>query len=1606
MLLIRLGQLEAGCTVTGDLARWRSDGVLEFLGRSDFQVKIRGFRIEPGEIEAALGRHPAVAQSVVIAREDKPGDKRLVAYVTVAAGCDVDRSALRAHLARSLPDYMIPSAFVFLERLPLTSNGKLDRHALPPPESMAETSGRGPRTPQEDILCTLFAEVLGIDRVGIDDDFFALGGHSLLATQLVSRIRASLDLEIALRSLFENPTVEGLAKQLDKRRAARPSLVPMPRPAEIPLSFAQRRLWFLDRLEGPSPTYNIPLAVRLRGALDPAALEAALGDVVEHHESLRTIFPDSLGVPRQYILEPAAARLQLAITTVSESGLSAALAAAGRCCFDLSSEPPLRAHLFVLGASEYVLLLVLHHIAGDGWSLAQLARDLARSYAARCCGVAPGLPKLAVQYADYTLWQQKVLGEEDDPEGAIARQLAFWTDTLKNLPDQIDLPTDRPRPAVASYRGESVSLELRADLHRGLFELARQEQTSLFMVLQAGFAALLTRLGAGNDIPIGSPIAGRTDSSLDDLIGFFVNTLVLRTDTSGNPSFRELIARIRTTNLAAYGNQDLPFERLVETLNPARSLARHPLFQVMLAFQNDLEVSIELPGLTTRSEPVDTASAKFDLLLNLSERREPDGSPAGINGVLEYATDLFDRTSVEVMAGRLVRLLETAVAAPDTPIGRIDILSPAERRTILEEWNNTGHPIPPTTLTELFNAQVDKTPDAVALVFGQDRLTYTQLDARANQLAHHLRVLGVGPEYVVGLCVERSLDMIVGLIGILKAGAAYLPLDPDYPPERLAFMLKDASVPVVVTHAANSNLVSTHGAHIVCLDTNWSTIARQPVTAPALCLDPTNSAYVIYTSGSTGRPKGVTMGHGAISNLITWSSNEIPGGLGTAVAQFTATSFDVSVQEIFSALTTGKTLFLCANNTRRDPADFVDWLASHNINELFAPTAIVDCVCEIISEKTHDPTVLRHIAQAGETLTLNNNLRTFFRLNKRTHLHNHYGPTETHVGSSYVFSREVSDWPRFAPIGRPIWNTRIYVLDEWLNPVPVGVIGELYIAGAGLARGYLRRAGLTAERFVADPFGPEGSRMYRTGDLARWRSDGVLDFLGRSDFQVKIRGFRIEPAEIEVVLARHPAVAQTAVIACEDKLGGKRLVAYVVATAGYSVDQPALRTHLSRSLPDYMLPTAFVVLERLPLTHNGKLDRHRLPEPESTNTNVLYRAPREGYEALLCRLFAELTGAATVHPDENFFELGGSSLTATRLLARFRRQTGKEIPLRLMFQNPTPSSLTNALSKASQFRVAHETLLALQPLGHKPPFFCVHSIGGGIFHMRYLADGMGQDRPFFSLCVTAKDDDLSETIEQIAARYVAAILKRRPAEPFYHLGGYSFGATVAYEMARQMTEQGYKIGMLAIIDSCWPGWKLTLGNVLPTVCQWAINVPRFVRDEASVFSTARLKGQVSRTVHGWFHAALGLPPTIANLLDLNRHEPETFARLEAHLRVSLAYKPRQCLVPVELFRANVQPIRFPCQDYALGWGVVAERAVTVHRVSGNHYSMVNEPHVFRLAELISNALDHRDALLNRAPVDFRPTRRAANLTDAANRSFGFNSTRRVAGCRRSHGHRY
>ncbi|MFJ4816067.1 amino acid adenylation domain-containing protein [Streptomyces sp. NPDC088801] len=1281
---------------TGDRVRWRADGNLEFVGRADEQVKIRGFRIEPGEVAAVLAGHPGLRQAAVVVREDTPGDSRLVAYAVPA---ESDRSSaegglateVRGFAAERLPGYMVPAAVVLLPMLPLTLNGKLDRTALPVPQYGAGT-GRGPVTARETMLCEAFADILGVSAVGADDDFFALGGHSLSATRLANRIRAGLGVELPVRTLFESPTPAGLARWLGKAAAARTPLAPHARPERVPLSFAQQRLWFLSRLEGPSATYNIPLIMRLSGPLAVEALRSALGDVVARHESLRTVFPDDEGTPCQLVLDGERAHPPFAVTKAAGQELGAALRAVSLRPFDLTRDLPLRAELFRTAPTEHVLLLVMHHVATDGWSTRPLAQDLAAAYQARCAGAAPAWPELPVQYADFALWQR---ARTDLAPDGTSSELSFWTRELADLPEELDLPYDRPRPSAASYRGDTVAMTLDADTHAAVVRLARRTRTTVFMVLQAALSALLSRLGGGTDIPLGTPVAGRQDEALHDLVGFFANTLVLRTDLSGAPTFEELLARVHATDLAAFAHQSVPFERVVEAVNPTRSLSRSPLFQVMLVMQTADEYdAFTLPGLAVTVEEGRTGTSKFDLLFSFTESYA-GGAADGIDGVLEFSTDMFDTATAHALAGRLLSLLRAVLARPDRPVTEIDLLTAGERRRVLTEWNDTAVELPADNLPEAFQRQVARTPDAEAVLTDDVTLSYAELNTRANRLAHLMIRRGIGPERYVAVRLPRSADLIVAFLAVLKTGAAYLPVDPAYPAERIRYILSDARPVLMVTSSALDPLPDTPDALFLDDTDTVRELSREAATDPADAdrttpLLPDTSSYVIYTSGSTGRPKGVVMTAVALRNLLAWNASAVAVRAGARVAQFSAISFDASEHEILSALFNGKAVCVPDDETRLDPSALARWLDQHDVDELFAPDLVVGAVCEAAREQGLALDSLRHVMQAGEALRLTGGVREFHASRPHVRLHNHYGPSETHVVTGYTLPDRVPDWPTAAtaPIGAPIWNTRAYVLDRRLRPVPPGVSGELYLAGVCLARGYLNRPDLTAERFVADPFGPEGARMYRSGDLVRRQPDGTLEFLGRADDQVKLRGFRIELGEVESVLTRHPRIAAAAVVVREDRPGDRRLVAYVAPLAGGSSPEAGeLRRHVCATLPDYMVPAAFISLDVLPLTINGKLDRRALPAP--TYDGVLTgAAPRDVRETILCQAFADILGLPEVGIHDSFFELGGHSLLATRLVNKVRSLLEAEVTIQALFESPTVAGLAERLRDRAPARPA------------------------------------------------------------------------------------------------------------------------------------------------------------------------------------------------------------------------------------------------------------------------------------------------------------------------------
>ncbi|MEV0248805.1 non-ribosomal peptide synthase/polyketide synthase [Nocardia sp. NPDC050712] len=1306
---------------TGDIVRWTTSGQLEFAGRVDDQVKIRGFRVEPGEIETVLAQHPSVSQAVVLARATDTGDKQLVGYVV---GERLDGGAVRAFAAERLPDFMVPAVVLVLDAVPLTAGGKVDRAALPVPDLRSTLKYRAPRSTEEQSLAQLFADILGHDRVGLDDNFFALGGHSLLATRLASRIRAVLGAEVPIRTIFAAPTVAQLATRLHAGVQLRPAVSAYPRPEVLPLSYAQRRLWFIHRLEGPSATFNIPLAVRVRG-LDVAALRGAVGDVVARHESLRTIVVDADGVPAQRVLDEVA--VPCTVTEPDAADVPAAVTAAARYAFDLTAEIPIRASVIRCGADECVLVLLLHHIAGDGWSMAPLLRDLSVAYAARLAGRAPRWEPLPVQYVDYTLWQQNLLGAPEDPGSLVSRQFEYWRGELDGVPEQLRLPTDRPRPRVASYRGDVVAFAIDAEIRSAVERLAAREGTTVSMVLQSALAVLLCKLGAGEDIPLGTPIAGRTDDSLADLVGFFVNTWVLRARVAPGMSFTEVLAQVRGKALSAYENQDVPFELLVELLNPVRSAAHHPLFQVSLAFQNNALPALELPGAGFEPYATSVAAARFDLFFNIADTAA--GQPW--TGLVEYATELFDRATVEAMAARLVRVLDLVVSDPDVAVGAIDVLDAGERASLVRGLNDTAEATPDTTLVELFRTQAVRTPEAVAVVCGDTELTYRDLDIQATRLAQVLITRGVGPDRLVAVALPRSTELIVALLAVLRAGGAYLPIDPGYPADRLAFILADAAPVGVLTDSATAPLLPATAAQHICLDTLDLVDSAGIESAPPVCpdsldlhggadaegaVDPRNLAYVIYTSGSTGVPKGVGVTHRNVANLVAqaWT-----GGAGDRVLVHSSVAFDASTFEIWPALCSGATLVV-ATAQRSDPLELTQLVEARAVTAMFATPPLLAALLEHVDSVPGNPLrSLRRVVAGGSQLST--------AVVARMHAHcadmqvvNGYGPTETtacvtdfvagstgttvsvteyvdgssetaacvtdhvdgpmdaaasaagHVGGSVETAACATDYVAgiglggVVPIGRPTGNVRVFVLDSGLSPVPVGVPGELYVAGEQVARGYYGRTSATAARFVPDPFDPAGGgRMYRTGDIVRWTAGGQLAFEGRADDQVKIRGYRVEPGEVETVLARHPGVSRAVVV-----VGDNQLIGYVV---GVGLDGADVRAFAAEQLPEFMVPAAVMVIDSVPLTANGKLDRAALPDPQFA-ASARYRAPRTDAERVLTTVFAEVLGVARVGVDDSFFELGGDSIRSIQVVSR-ARALGVEISPREMFEHRTAARL-------------------------------------------------------------------------------------------------------------------------------------------------------------------------------------------------------------------------------------------------------------------------------------------------------------------------------------------
>ncbi|WP_406694054.1 amino acid adenylation domain-containing protein [Singulisphaera sp. Ch08] len=1541
---------------TGDLARWRTDGTLECLGRLDHQVKIRGHRIELGEVEDALNALPQVQAAVAVARPDAQGNAQLVAYLVTA---DEDRTTTTAELRRwlknALPEPMIPSAFVLLDTLPLTPNGKVDRNALPDPNTQLIAAGEpyeAPRNQAERLVAQTWELVLKRERVGIHDNFFSLGGHSLLATQVASRLRDAFNTDIPLRTLFEATTVAALAQRLDSLRqgpqkAVASPIVAGPRGGSAPASLAQQSLWFLDRLAPGQPTFNINGAARLKGPLDVEALDHAFNEIVRRHDALRTTFAMSDGSPVQ-VIAPAR-ELRLATMDLRHWPEQRREAEAERLAhdearrpFNLAQGPLVRAVLLQLGDFDHVLLLTMHHIVTDGWSFGVAVRELATLYESRRAGVQSPLPELPIQYADFATWQRNWL-QGDVLEGLIG----YWTKQLAGV-SPLEMPTDRPRPAVRAARGANRLFAISPELTARLEALGHREGATTFMVLLAAFQTLLHRYSGQDDFAVGTPIANRNRAEIEGLIGFFVNMLALRADLSGDPSFRELLGRVRQVALEAYEHQDLSLDKLIEVIQPPRDPSRTPLFQVMFVLQN--APMPDLAGGDLTLEPLfvgaGNGTAKFDITLALEENGD------GLAGGVEYNTELFDEATIARMLGHFQTLLEAIAADPEQRLSRLPILTEPERLHLVGEASRTTVEQSPSKLADCihqrFEVQADHAPETIALVSGDVQIRYGALEHRANQLARHLRAVGVTPERPVAIAVADPITKVIGLLGVLKAGGAYLPLDPTLPKQRIASILADAQVRLLLTDAALRATLPVSDVLIVDLDADRDQIAAWPGDRLPATAKPANLAYVISTSGSLGQPKGVAVSHASLTTALdAWKVAyrlEQPGTRHLQMANF---AFDVFTGDWVRALGSGGTLVFCPRETMLDPQALHELMVRERVTcAEFVPTVIENLLPYLeVAGKSLD---FLELIVVGSDLWHAGEYERLRRLaGPATRVVNSYGLTEATIDSTF-FEGSLADRPanRPVPIGRPLNNSRVFVLDRDLQPVPVGVPGELHIGGLGLARGYHHRPALTASAFVPNPFSESpGERLYKTGDVVRWLPDGNLELVGRIDHQVKVRGFRIELAEVEAALVQHPDVREAVAAVARDK----SLVAYVVPRPGHTIAPETLRRAILDILPRPMIPSTFLVLDALPQTSSGKVDRNALPPIEGATTARAGAAvaPRDDVERELVRIWEDLLNVHPVGVTDDFFDLGGHSLLAVRLTARIEERFGRKLSLSTLFLGATIEDLAATLRAGNHEQArAWSPLVPIRPSGTGRPFFCVHPIGGNVLCYHELARHLGADRPVFGLQAAGLEGDQpAETrLGLMAARYLEAIREIQPEGP-YHLGGWSLGGVVAFEMARQLQAQGQQIATLILIDS------QTIAGALGGVGQ--------VTDDqiaaAFLLDLTRASGGSAESKPGEDWGDLvNQGARIAEQLAAEFGQ-ERLERLQAVFKANFLaladYAPEPFAGRLVLIRAQGH-LADGLFDSTMGWGALATEGVTTHVLPGDHYALLKTPTVEALAKIV------------------------------------------------------
>ena len=1551
---------------TGDLARYRADGNIEFLGRIDHQVKIRGFRIELGEIETLLSQHQAVQQAVVIVWEVHQTDKRLVAYIIPNRKVVPTPTELRQFLTKQLPDYMVPAAFIILEKLPLTSNGKINRQALPTPkllERIIDGKPVAPRTPLEELLTTIWTEVLELEFIGIADNFFELGGHSLLIFQVISRVQQRLQVQLSPSILFEYPTIAELAQHLESRRGNQPQQQPISvRQPNLPLSFFQEQLWFLAQLNPNVPSYNESVTIHINHKVNVAALEQSLNEIIKRHEALRTHFVSVSGQPVQMIMPPPTLKLPvvdmrslpLELRPVKAQQLATQDA---QRSFDLSQYILLRAILVQLETAQYRLFLTLHHLIIDGGSLAIFLKELAILYEALSTGQLSPLPKLPIQYADFANWQRQSLSAE-----GVDSQVSYWKAIFgDNLP-LLQLPTDHPRPVTSIFPGAKQYLVLSKNLTEALKTLSQQAGVTLFMTLLAAFKTLVYRYTGQDDIVVGTVAAVRNRPELEHLIGYFLNTLLLRTDLSGTPTFQQLLGRVREVTLGAMAHKDLPFITVVEILNIERHFGQNALFQVAFTLDPSMP-EIDLGWSLTQSD-IDNGTAKFDLYLGLEEK------PEGLTGRIEYRTDLFEADTIERMIGHFQTLLEGIVTNPFERISELPLLTEKERHQLLVEWNDTQTDYPKDKcIHHLFEEQVEQIPDHVAVVFEDQKITYRELNAKANQLAHYLQTLGVKPEVLVGICVERSIEMVIGLLGILKAGGAYVPLDPTYPAARLAFMLEDAQVLVLLTKQklVDKLPLSKSKAQILCLDSDWETISQYNDKNHISEIKPENLAYVIYTSGSTGKPKGVMVEHHNVLAMLYGFEHFAPSDkllIGTSVCPF---SFDVSVWEFFSNLGFGGTLHILRPENFTNPENFSNYLIKHDITCTYIPPALLsDLVTQL--EKLGNRIALNRILVGVEPIE-QGILQRFRQLSENMYIINGYGPTETTICATFFSFKNAIDFKQRTPIGTAVLGYQVYLTDFNLQPVPIGVPGELHIGGAGLARGYLNRPELTAEKFIKNPFSDEpGSRLYKTGDLARYLPDGNIEFLGRIDNQVKIRGFRIELGEIETVLAQHASVREVAVITHEDQAGNQRLVAYVVLNPAPTQAAGTLRNYLKEKLPDYMIPSTFITLKAMPLTPNGKIDRQTLSQL-SVNHEIFEKtfvAPRDTLEWQLTQIWEEVLDVYPIGVQDNFFELGGHSLLAVRLMAQIQQQFGQNLSIATLFQGATIELLAKLVRQQTDSQ-AWSPLVVIQPHGSKFPFFCMPGSGGNVIYFHQLARHLGQERPFYALQARGLDGQSAPftCVEDIATYYLEAIRTLQPQGP-YLLGGHSFGALVAFEMAQQLERQGQTVVFLAILDlpALHPDrepteldweegkWMATIAHILESLSGKTLELCE--QDFLALDTNTQLELLSTR-----LESVNLLPPDtginyVRSLVQVIKADELAFLRY-----VPPTGYPNQITLfkTSDVYQDELGMLDEIPTDPAWGWERLSTKPVEVHEIPGSHTSMLTEPHVQVLADKLKKCLD-------------------------------------------------